>query len=48
MAKDIVCGMGLEEKNATHKSQYKGRAYYFCGGHCKTNFDTNPAKYVKE
>jgi len=30
MAKDPVCGMNVNEKSATFKSEYKGKTYYFC------------------
>jgi len=47
MAKDLMCGINVDEKTAM-KSDYNGKAYYFCSRHCKSNFDSNPAKYVKE
>jgi YHS domain-containing protein len=47
MAKDPVCGMTIDEKTAKGTSQYKGQTYYFCATVCKTKFDQDPAKYVK-
>ncbi|MFH0848202.1 MAG: YHS domain-containing protein [archaeon] len=47
MAKDLVCGMNVEEKNAKFKSDYVGSTYYFCSASCKEDFDKNPAHYVK-
>ena len=47
MAKDPICGMNVDEETAKFKSDYKGKAYYFCNKMCKATFDKNPAKYVK-
>ncbi len=44
--KDPVCGMEVEPDNATPKSEYRGKTYYFCSGHCKREFDKSPAKFV--
>lgn len=46
MTKDPVCGMNVDEKTAKFKSNYNGKAYYFCAQSCKTTFDKNPTKYV--
>ena len=46
MAKDPVCGMDVEEKNAAATSEYNGQTYYFCAKVCKKAFDEEPAKYV--
>ena len=46
MAKDPVCGMDVDEKTATLKSEYKGQTYYFCSPGCKKAFDEEPEKYV--
>lgn len=47
MAIDPVCNMVVDEKTAKLKSDYKGKAYYFCAPGCKKAFDENPAKYLK-
>ena len=47
MAKDPVCKMDVDEKKANHKSEYKGKTYYFCNVSCKSTFDKNPTKFVK-
>lgn len=47
MAIDPVCKMTVDEKTAKWKSDYKGKAYYFCAPGCKKAFDANPAKYLK-
>lgn len=48
MAKDVVCGMDVDEKNAPAKSEYNGKTYYFCAEGCKHKFDENPEKYPVE
>ena len=48
MAKDLVCGMEVDEKKATAESEYKGKTYYFCAPGCKKAFDDDPEKYLKE
>ena len=46
MAKDLVCGMDVDEKKAAAKSEYKGKTYYFCAMGCKKAFDADPEKYI--
>jgi len=48
MAKDPVCGMDVNEKNAKHKTTYKGKTYYFCAPGCLRAFEANPQKYLKK
>lgn len=45
MAKDVVCGMTVNEKNVKFKSNYKGTVYYFCSEQCKKSFENNPERY---
>jgi YHS domain-containing protein len=47
MVKDPVCGMDVDPKTATNKSEYKGQSYYFCSTGCKKDFDKDPEKYIK-
>ncbi len=47
MAKDPVCGMEVDEKEAAATSECKGKTYYFCAPACKKAFDENPAKYIE-
>lgn len=44
--KDLVCGMEVSEKK--YSSKFNGKDYLFCCAHCKTTFETNPKKFVKE
>lgn len=46
MAKDPVCGMDVDERQAAGKSEYQGQTYYFCSPGCKQAFDKNPEKYA--
>jgi YHS domain-containing protein len=46
MAKDPVCGMEVDPKQAAGQSQYQGQTYYFCSTGCKRSFDQDPQKYV--
>ncbi len=46
MAKDPVCGMQVDAREAAGKSEYGGHTYYFCALSCKTEFDENPSKYA--
>ncbi|MBA4383935.1 MAG: YHS domain-containing protein [Anaerolinea sp.] len=46
MAKDPVCGMDVDPKTATEKSEYQGKTYYFCSAGCKKSFDKDPQKYM--
>ena len=46
MARDPVCGMDVDEKQAAAKTEYGGQTYYFCSPHCKAQFEKEPQKYV--
>jgi YHS domain-containing protein len=49
IAKDVICGMDVEEKTARAKglvSEYEGRTYYFCAEMCKREFDAAPGKHA--
>ena len=48
LVKDPVCGMDVDEKTASAKSEYQGKTYYFCSLGCKRDFDKDPKKYVSE
>lgn len=47
-AKDLICGMDVDEETAKYKSEYKGRTYYFCAPGCKKTFDSNPEDYAEQ
>ena len=46
MAIDPVCGMEVDEEDATYVSEYKGKKYYFCSPGCKADFDSDPEAYM--
>jgi YHS domain-containing protein len=46
IAKDPVCGMAVDEKNAKFKCDYNGKTFYFCAGSCKMTFEKNPSKFA--
>lgn len=48
MAKDLVCGMEVDEKSAKFKTEHMGKTYYFCAPGCKKTFDSNPQKFIKK
>ncbi len=45
MAKDLVCGMNVDE-NAKFSSTHKGKTYGFCSTGCKAKFDKAPESFV--
>jgi YHS domain-containing protein len=47
MAKDLICGMDVDEKKAKFKTDYMGKTYYFCSAMCKQKFDANPQNMQK-
>ncbi len=48
VAKDPVCGMDVNEKNAPATSEYKGQSFAFCSLNCKQQFDKNPEQYARK
>ncbi len=51
MAKDLVCGMDVDEQDAKDRgltSEYKGQTYYFCAPGCKKQFEQDPRLYLRE
>jgi len=51
MAKDVVCGMNVEDEQARSRglvSDAQGRSYYFCSESCKRRFDGEPSKYAAQ
>jgi Cu+-exporting ATPase len=45
MAKDLVCGMTVDDKSP-FRSTNAGQTYVFCCSTCKTRFDKEPGRYV--
>ncbi len=46
MAIDVICGMKVRE-DTEFVSEFQGKKFYFCCGHCKQTFDSNPLKYSR-
>ena len=46
MATDPVCGMSVEPGAAAGTAAHGGSIYYFCSAHCKSAFESDPAKYL--
>jgi P-type Cu+ transporter len=45
MFKDPVCKMMVDEKMAKHVSDVGEKKVYLCSAACKSQFESNPAKY---
>jgi YHS domain-containing protein len=48
MARDPVCGMRVQEKQAANKLDYQGKTYYFCTPLCMVTFQNDPEKYSRK
>ena len=45
--KDPVCGMTVDPASTTEKSEFEGKAYFFCGARCRAKFVADPRKYIQ-
>ncbi|MDO8715759.1 MAG: heavy metal translocating P-type ATPase [Dehalococcoidales bacterium] len=45
-AKDPVCGMEIDPKQAVASEKYQGKTYYFCSTTCHDKFKSEPKKYI--
>jgi hypothetical protein len=45
-AKDPVCGMTVAREGGGPTSEFRGRTFFFCSGHCKHTFDHDPEAYA--
>ncbi|MGD2092925.1 MAG: YHS domain-containing protein [Candidatus Aminicenantes bacterium] len=43
-----MSGKDIDKDKAKFKAEYKGTTYYFCCEKCKTAFEKDPEKYLKE
>ena len=48
MAKDPVCGMDVNEREAKATAQHGGQSYYMCSTQCRDQFQQNPDRYTKQ
>ena len=46
--KDPVCGMTVDSSATAHSSDHQGRAYFFCSAGCKTKFQADPDRYLRD
>jgi Cu+-exporting ATPase len=47
LVKDPVCGMSVDPHTAKHRTEYRGKTYYFCSARCREKFEAEPAKYLQ-
>ena len=47
-SRDPVCDMEIEVGSAAATREYQGETLYFCSPGCVTNFDADPARYVRQ
>ena len=47
MAKDPVCGMMVDEKEAAGTATHGNKTYYFCAASCRDQFVKDPKRYVE-
>lgn len=45
---DIVCGMRISQARAGDYAHFDSKDYFFCASGCKSKFELNPKKYIKE
>jgi xanthine dehydrogenase accessory factor len=48
MAIDLVCGMTVPADESSRPYEYEGRVYYFCAPGCRTSFEKDPERFIKE
>ncbi|PIN73675.1 heavy metal translocating P-type ATPase [Candidatus Woesearchaeota archaeon CG10_big_fil_rev_8_21_14_0_10_45_16] len=46
--KDPICGMEIDAKKATFKSEKDGKIYYFCSAHCQQQFEGKTSKHPEQ
>jgi Cu+-exporting ATPase len=47
LAKDPVCGMTVDPRNAAWTFAHNGQTYYFCGNGCLEKFRADPNRFLK-
>jgi Cu+-exporting ATPase len=48
MAKDPVCGMQIDERQAQATAEHQGRTLYFCSQECQQKFQQEPQRYARQ
>ena len=46
--KDPVCGMEVSRTTAIDVFVYQGKTYYFCARSCRSAFEAEPGKYIRQ
>ncbi|MFI7589885.1 heavy metal translocating P-type ATPase [Spongisporangium articulatum] len=46
LVKDPVCGMDVDPAAAEHRFERAGQEYFFCSGHCRATFTSDPDTYL--
>lgn len=46
--RETVCGTALEPETVAASYEYQGKIYYFCTAGCKTDFEKDLEKYLRE
>lgn len=47
MAKDPVCGMEIDSRQARQSTLYAGNVFHFCSEDCQVKFKNNPERYTE-
>lgn len=47
MVVDPVCGMEVKDANATERSTFGGRTYFFCSAACRERFERDPVRFTE-
>jgi YHS domain-containing protein len=45
---DLVCGMTVTADESGRPVEYDGTTYFFCCPGCRTAFEKEPERYIKE
>lgn len=45
--KDPVCGMNIDPKKSSHKTEFQNKQYNFCCQGCLDKFKKNPKQFIK-
>jgi Cu+-exporting ATPase len=48
VAIDPVCGMEVDERQASGRSEHDGKTYHFCSAECQEEFEDDPESYLDD
>jgi YHS domain-containing protein len=46
LSRDPVCGTDVDPEGAPARAVHRGVVYFFCTRACRTEFETDPTRYV--